>query len=104
MCQGVETLRKIQSDFDGEIPEFVAGIFELGGLPDCCTTSLQVAAISCDVTIVADVTSIHANFLSELLVTADIEEKTFDDKSACDLALGNIKKPTTRFEKTPAKK
>jgi hypothetical protein len=78
LCQGVETLRKIQSDFDGEIPEFVAGIFELGGLPDCCTTSLQVAAISCDVTIVAD-----------LLVTADIEEKTFDDKSACDLALEN---------------
>jgi len=78
LAYGVECLRNIQESFDGEIPEFVAGIFELGGLPTSCTTSLQVAAVCCDITVVVDI-----------LKNSDIDAVTFDEKSACDLALEN---------------
>jgi hypothetical protein len=75
---GVEVLRTVQEHHEGEIHEFVEGIFELGGLPVSSQTSLHVASVCCDIPVIAQV-----------LQTADIECVDADGKTALDLAVEN---------------
>lgn len=80
LCTGVETLRQVQREHEGEIASFVEGIFDLGGLPVHATTSLHVAVVCC-----------HLHVIVQLLKRTDmnIEECDRESKTALDIALSN---------------
>jgi len=85
LCQGVEVIRATQMEHaDGEISDFVEGIFDLGGLPTQALTSLHVAAVSCSIRVV----------ISLLHEDIDIDVMDKDAKTAVNLAaeqgMGNI--------------
>jgi len=80
LAEGVEILRQVQRDHEGEISDFVEGIFDLGGLPMHATTSLHVAVVCC-----------HLPVIVQLLKKSviDIEELDRQSKTALDLALAS---------------
>lgn len=80
LSHGIEVLRRTQAEHaDGEIFDFVDGIFDLGALPNTALTSLHVAAVCCDIRVVVSI--LHD-------CDADIIDK--EGKTACDLAIEQV--------------
>merc|ERR1711939_408805 len=79
LCNGIEILRATQAKYaDGEISDFVDGVFDLGALPTSAMTSLHIASVCCDIGVVI-------SLLHEPKTDTNILDK--NGKSACDLAM-----------------